>query len=311
MLFPSGVAVEDREAVNRMLSRGSPDAATVRRVLGYVDRWASPSPFTVGLSADDIEFVIVEGFELALDPADRAVSAHIKDAHAWETHIAALLRRFLTRGDVFLDVGANVGYHTLLAAAVVGEQGRVIAVEPNPQNAMLIACTIARNSLPMVRLLPIALATEIGYASFGSAIGSNGGFAEADSANVVDPNLTIVPTMALDDLALDRVDVIKIDVEGAEPMVIEGGRRTIERHRPVLVFEFSCAMTERVGGVAPREHLLAVERLGYELHIVERRRGDLLPIGSVDQLLTSWGNVYRIEDLVAVPTRSRNTLAVR
>jgi FkbM family methyltransferase len=303
LLFPHGATPTARDVVRTAMQAGPVSASTVRRILGGVDLQTSPSPFSVRLSAGDLAYVAIDGVEVALDTADQSVSGPIIATGTWEPHVAGVIRKFLAPGSVFVDIGANVGWHTALASRVVGAAGEVFAFEPNPDNARLIAHTIEHNGLTNVRLFPLALADSVGFAAFRSAIGSNGGFLGRGESGSIDPSVTIVPTMRLDDIGLTRIDVIKIDVEGAEPIVFRGGLEALGQLQPVVVFEFSCEMTERVGGVAARDHLTMFESFGYELFLIERITGALAPIGGVDQLLDSWGDRGRIEDLVAVPRR--------
>ena len=301
LLFPDGVSPESVEVVRNILQSNELSASSVRRVLGSVDRQRSPSPFSVRLSQKDVAYVAIDGIEVALDRADQSVSAPIIIDGFWEPHVEQVLRRFLAPGSVFVDIGANVGWHTALASAIVGDRGLVYAIEPNPDNARLIAHTIDRNHLSNVRLVPLALGESTGFAAYRSAIGSNGGFLGLEESSSIDPNVTIVPTIRFDDLDIARVDVIKIDVEGAEPIVLRGARETIERDHPVIVFEFSCEMTERVGGVEARDHLATFESYGYKLSLIEQPTGSLEPVDDLDRLLGNWGSRTRIEDLVALP----------
>ena len=199
-----------------------------------------------------------------------------------------------------LSTSGPMSVGTRPASSAVGVDGQVYAIEPNPDNARLIAHTIERNRLSNVHLVPIALGESTGFAAFRSAIGSNGGFLDHDERDSLDPSVTIVPTMRFDDLHIPRVDVVKIDVEGAEPIVFRGATETIERDHPVIVFEFSCEMTERVSGVAPRDHLKMFESFGYALSMIERPTGTLVPVDNIDRLLDAWGDRTRIEDFIAI-----------
>ena len=301
VLFPSGMAHDDRLLADQLLATAHVDAATIRKIIGHVDLQRSPTPFSVHLTASDIAYLPVGDDELAVDTCDRSVSVPTLESGVWEPQVERIVRRFLGSGDTFVDIGANIGYHTLVASQVVGPEGRVIAFEPNPDNARLIAHTIERNAITNITVLPVALASERGVATFRHAIGSNGGFADAGSSPLLEANSTVVPTMVFDDLAVGHVDVVKIDVEGGEPIVLAGAARLLDVVRPVIIFEFSVEMTERVGGTSARAHLGTFTDRGYELSLIERASGELIPVDSIDELLATWGDRGRIEDLVAIP----------
>lgn len=300
LFFPDGVSAGSIDPVRHMLQTTALDASSVRRVLGTVDRQRSPSPFSVRASMADVAYVSVGGIDVALDRADQSVSAPIIRDGFWEPHVEHVLRRVLAPGSVFVDIGANVGWHSMLAASIVGATGRVVAIEPNPDNARLIAHSIAHNELTNVSLVPLALGDSIGYAAFRSAIGSNGGFVDGDEADPIAPGVTIVPTIRLDDLGIERIDVIKIDVEGAEPIVFRGAGVAIERDHPAIIFEFSCEMTGRVGGANPRDHLKMFEAYGYRLSLIGKPDGALIAVDDIDRLLADWGDPCRIEDFLAI-----------
>jgi FkbM family methyltransferase len=300
LLFPAGLDPEKNHRVRYAIGDAPPSLAAARMVLGLLDQQTSESPVTIRWSVDDLEFADVAGIRMALDRADASVSIQIAEGQ-YEPQVAWTLDRLLGEGDVFVDVGANVGYHTFRASARVGVTGRVFAVEANPENARLIAHTIDSNGIANVELVPVALAAERGYVSFGTHVGSNGGFLPDGASITGSGRGTIVPTMALDDLDLQRVSVVKIDVEGAEGIVIDGATRTIERHRPTFVMEFSKEMTTRVSARSPQEHLGRFVDWGYSIAVIDRSTGEPHPVATVDHLLADWGDHLRIEDLLLTP----------
>jgi FkbM family methyltransferase len=301
LLFPGGLDPDQNHRVRHAIGDAPPSLATARMVLGLLDQQTSESPVTIRWSVDDLVSADVAGIRMALDPADASVSIQIADGQ-YEPHVASTLDRLLGEGDVFVDVGANVGYHTFRGSARVGATGRVVAVEANPENARLIAHTIDSNGIVNVELVPLALAAGRGYVSFGTHVGSNGGFLPDGASTTGSGRGTIVPTMALDDLDLERVSVVKIDVEGAEGIVIDGATRTIERHRPTFVMEFSQEMTTRVSARSPIEHLGRFVDWGYSIAVIDRATGEPRPVPTVGQLLADWGDYLRIEDLLLTPT---------
>lgn len=300
LLFPDGLDAGQAARIRDVVDGRPPSVVAARRALGVLDQQTASSPVLIRWGHDDLHEVDVDGCALTLDRADASVSIQIADG-AYEPHVAATLDRLLGPGDVFVDVGANVGFHTVRAARSVGGGGRVVAVEANPENARLIAHTVDRNDLDNVEILPFALAGRLGHVTFGSHIGSNGGFLAQDAATASSGRGTLVPTITMDGLGLDRIDVVKIDVEGAEALVIDGSVGVIERHRPTFVMEFSVEMTRRVSERDPREHLARFGDWGYSIAVIDRHSHQPIGIESVDVMLADWGDLVRIEDLLLTP----------
>src|SRR5262245_31710705 len=165
-------------------------------------------------------------------------------AGSFEPNEFAFLDRTLRRGMTFIDVGANDGLYTLFAARRVGRRGRVVAVEPSSRERGNLERNLARNRLKRVVVVAAALADEAGHAILQIAPalhgGHNtlGGFAH-EGVSAVDTER--VPVETLDGLAerlgLGKVDVIKVDVEGAEVKMLEGGRALLKASRPVMLLE--------------------------------------------------------------------------
>jgi FkbM family methyltransferase len=136
----------------------------------------------------------------------------------------------LRPGQTLIDVGAHVGYYALLAAKLVGDQGRVFAFEPNPRNFDFLKQHVAVNALSNVRIEQSAVSDTNGTASFD--LGKGSGTGHLAMSGPVE-----VTTIRLDDYcAANRIapNAIKCDVEGAELAVLRGAERTIVMHRPVL-----------------------------------------------------------------------------
>jgi FkbM family methyltransferase len=143
-------------------------------------------------------------------------------------------------GDCVLDVGANVGDWTLAMALRVGRRGKVLAFEPVPYLADTVRKTARINRQHWVEVLPLALSATDGAAEFSVERGNSGGSRLGRAQG--DFTLTSVTTARLDTLLatrpdVDRIDLVKIDVEGAEADVLAGAERSLERFRPVLLVE--------------------------------------------------------------------------
>jgi FkbM family methyltransferase len=265
-----------------------------------LDRQTHPTPALVRFTAADLRQVDVAGFTIILDKADLSVSAPILASREWEPHLTGIFRRYLGPGMRVADVGANVGYYTLLAASIVGAGGEVLAFDPNSENARLILLGVAANGFANVRLYPLALSDVSGHAYFSTHIGSNGGFLDPN-ASLADGHGLIVPTTRLDELAPGRLDFLKLDTEGSEYRILKGATAVIADSRPTITTEFSCEMITRVSGIAPREYLEFFRRLGYSIHLIDKGSGRLLPVDDPESFLRAWGSYVRIEDLLMLP----------
>jgi FkbM family methyltransferase len=138
------------------------------------------------------------------------------------------LRDRLREGMTVFDIGAHVGFYTLLMSRAVGDSGRVFAFEPWPENITDCLAHVRMNRMANVVIVPAAVGNTRGLTSFASGESSSTGrLAQADTA-------VRVACLTLDDLlATERVpvpDVIKVDVEGAESQVLEGARKLLRQH---------------------------------------------------------------------------------
>jgi FkbM family methyltransferase len=237
---------------------------------------------------------------MVLDRADFAVSAFVTDG-AYEPHVSAVISTYCQPGMSVIDIGANIGIHTVAFARLVGDSGRVLAIEPSSENCRLILASARQNGCDNVELVPLALDTKRGWAYFSHHVGSNGGLVPTSAPEYVEGGGWIVPTAALDEVTSDRVDFIKVDVEGAEGRAMGGALKTLERWRPIVVSEFSCEMLRRVSGMEPEAYLDLFADLGYRLHVIDRDEPGRLVALSPSELLSTWDDDLRIEDLLFLP----------
>jgi len=184
------------------------------------------------------------GITLTLDPGD-AVSRTIlvNRAGQWEPEIWNAIASGLSKGAVFFDVGAHIGYDTLKASVLVGEEGRVVAFEPNPHTLLQLRSNIEASAARNVIVQPIACTdTDTTLTLFDSTLGGNSGSSSLSRENAGPVTRSYsVRGRPIDDvvmeLGLQRLDVLKADVEGAEVVVLRGATRSLERFHPKLILE--------------------------------------------------------------------------
>jgi FkbM family methyltransferase len=290
-----------RQTVREVLGKSVVETVSdVRTITMALDRQRFPTPISVRFGASDLRSALVNGIACPVDRHDISVSVPGAATGSWEPHLVACFRRICRPGSIAFDIGANVGYHTLMLAQLVGSEGACYAFEPNSENCRLILLGVEQNGFTNVKLMPIALSDRPGWAYFSPHIGSNGGFSTR-GAEVADGNGTVVPVFVLDDLCLPGADIIKVDVEGAEYKVLKGAEKSISRSRPAIVSEFSLEMTSRVSGVTGAQYLEWIAAFQYDIFLLDRLSSQLVNIPSVPAFLDTWGSIIRIEDLLFIP----------
>lgn len=158
----------------------------------------------------------------------------------YEPHVVAAIRDHVTPGMVAYDLGANAGYVTLLLAATVGDEGRVVAFEPDERSIEALEANIELNDLRRVTLVRKAVSDRTGTTTFASYEYSLvGHIIRPNTAD--DAHLQEVPTVSLDDFVFRQghppPDFLKIDVEGSEELVLKGAERVLDEIRPALILE--------------------------------------------------------------------------
>jgi FkbM family methyltransferase len=181
------------------------------------------------------------GFTLLLH-GDNYLEEEILRSGVWEPPATQYMQQALKPGMVAVDVGANIGYFSFLMAHLVGRQGRVHAFEPYPGYVDRMCASLAVNDFEQIELHQVALSDRWGTQTLykGLASARMCRWSHSDPAfNKVHDTVTIA-CMPFDDYAregLDRLDLIKIDVDGHEMKVLQGARGSIERYKPAVLIE--------------------------------------------------------------------------
>jgi FkbM family methyltransferase len=194
-----------------------------------------------------------------------------------------------------MDVGANWGLYSLLISRAVGPSGKVYAFEPVPEIFARLKEHIALNNATNVIPVPIALSDEKGTAKMSVKEGESSLFRR------VSDEFVEVQVERLDDFVerekIERVDAIKIDVEGAELKVIRGADKTIRRDKPILMVEIQAA-TLQAAGTTPEELFETIVSYGYNAFAI--CHGEAIP---TDKVVEPWHypGGMRIDNYLFIP----------
>ncbi|HEY2153175.1 MAG TPA: FkbM family methyltransferase [Vicinamibacterales bacterium] len=217
---------------------------------------------------------IAPGVRLLIDLSDHVIGLNILRGR-YEQDEIGMVRALLKPGDVAIDVGGHIGFFTMEMAGAVGPTGRVYAFEPLDTNANLLERSIAENGFEdrvIFQRAAVGAATGTATLTFPlETLNSGGAYLLRDGTAALAGNeRREVPVVALDAVELRRpVRFIKMDVEGAEPLVLRGADRLLREDKPIILSELHPTQLQRASGMTAEAFLAQIASAGYRAHRVE------------------------------------------
>lgn len=190
----------------------------------------------------------------------------------FEPDEVSVLKNIVKRDMLAVDIGANIGFYTLMLAGLVGDAGKVIAFEPVPDSRSKLSISVTRNRLDhIVQIESCALSSSNGQVQIVHDIDTIniGGAHISEDAGLLPREGTVchtVTTRKLDEFQFNRrIDFIKMDVEGAEGLVVRGAVSTLRRDMPVMLVEFNDSQLRAVSKLSSEALAAEYLALGYRL----------------------------------------------
>ena len=210
---------------------------------------------------------------MLVNAQDAGIGRELRKYRIHEPILTKIITSLTRSGNIVLDIGANIGYYTLLFSRQVGPNGLVIAVEPEPSNFTLLTLNLQLNNIENVRLYQVAIGDSIG-----EAILYISDFSNWHSLRTKNPKKTKgiqVPLTTIDALREDLncpINLIRMDIEGFEVQAIKGGEQTLKYDRPYLIMEVHPIQIGNLNEVKVfLERLIALD---YELQFLILRGDD-------------------------------------
>ncbi|MBA7507590.1 hypothetical protein ES706_06310 [subsurface metagenome] len=220
--------------------------------------------------------VEVQGHRMFLDSKD---SLGLFPFGVYEPFRTEIIKQQIQKGNVVLDIGANIGYFTLIFAQLVGERGKVFAFEPEPDNFALLQKNMEANGYQNVILVKKAVSNKARKVKLYLSEDNKGDHRIYDSHD--GRKFVEVEVITLDEYFKDydlKVDFIKMDIQGAEGGALEGCSLLIERNRNVkIITEFWPIGLKRFG-TKPEEFLMLLTKRGFELYDVSEQEHRFEPV---------------------------------
>ncbi len=237
----------------------------------------------------------LDGFRLYLNPEDQGVSDTLAREHIWEALETQLVKDEIHEGDTVLDIGANIGYYTLLFSRIVGEKGRVFSFEPDPTNFALLERNVATNGCANVTLVQKAVSNKTGETLLYLSRANRGDHRIYRSIDE-DREAIVIRATTLDAFFggwRDKINFIKMDIQGAEGAALEGMTHLLEGNRHVKILtEFWPVGLTRFG-TEPGQYLASLLLHGFNLYQIDyEERVERISIPSLLAKYTVEGSHY-------------------
>jgi FkbM family methyltransferase len=242
--------------------------------------------------------VVVDGSTFYLQPDDNYLTQLVVRYGEYEPTETQLVRDVLKEGDVFLDVGANVGWYTVHAAKRVGPTGKVIAFEPEPSNLAMLKRNVEVNGLSNVVAEGVALSNAEGSFKLFLEKG-NLGMHSLVLEHEGGKHYINVQTVRLDDYWKGKGDIklVKIDTEGAEGMILDGMRETLKRQKGIeLIVEYAPDRLKQ-SGYDPDKVLGDLYKLGLKASLIDEGDRRIVPLGTPRAKDVPLNPAYRVTNL--------------
>ncbi len=212
------------------------------------------------------------------DSKDEGVLPLLQAGGIYEEFETALFKSLLEPGMVVADIGANIGHYSLIAARMVGDSGHVYSFEPDPHNYELLVRNIELNGFKNVTAINKAVSGEPGTLTLFLDKYNLGGHSLARDNVLIDAGRVQVETVTLDsyfthESGRGRVDVMKVDTQGAEGFIVEGGRRLLEENEVSVLMEL-WPFGLRNAGYDPDNLVVNLERLGFGFKLIDSDAGE-------------------------------------
>jgi len=204
------------------------------------------------------------------------ILAVLGDEEEFETE---LFKKEIKRGDVVLDIGANIGYYTLIAAQPVGENGKIFAFEPDPANFALLQQNVKAFGYQNIIVVQNAVTSKTGKLKLYLAKDSKADHRIYDSQG--DREFIYVEVVKLDDYFKNfdgKIDIIKMDIQGAEMGAIEGMRLLLHKNKELKLFTEFWPSGLKQFGVEPEEYLRLLIELNFTLYDINEQEKRIEPV---------------------------------
>ncbi len=247
------------------------------------------------LPRERVNLVPVQEHKMYVDIVDMGITPALVSSGIYHKQMTKLIKSTITKGMVCLDVGANIGYFTLILARLIGQEGKVFAFEPEPHNFDLLEKNIAINGYHNITPIQKAVSNKNGKAKLFLNRVSLAGHSLATPRK--SERQFVRDTIEIEQQTLDtffrdydgKVDFVKIDVEGAELAVVEGMENIISKNKDLVIITEFFPDALRSFGSTPKEFLNTLLQYGFNLYDINDQK-ESVSLMDVTSILTEYSS---------------------
>ena len=227
----------------------------------------------------------LQGHKMYLNARDKVITPSVLNSGVWEKYETELFLRVVKRGMVVIDLGANIGWYTLIAAKLVGKKGKVYAFEPEPVSYALLRRNVQMNGYNNVIIEQKAVLNRSGSIRLFLSSDNLGDHRIYDSRNGR-KSITVEGT-TLDEYFSnwhEKIDVLKIDIQGAEMAALLGMDRVIKANEELKIFVEFTPVGIRRSGFSPKEFLHRLAEYGFKFYFIDKQK-EVIKSMHVDEIM--------------------------
>jgi FkbM family methyltransferase len=236
--------------------------------------------------------------------SQKFIGSHLEKNVAYEAELYALMLRKLKPGDTFIDIGAHVGFFSMIAAKLVGAYGKVYSFEMNPENHFMLVTNINVNNFKNIRPHNWAISDSSGPVQFWINQDNDGGHSLWDCGkhsfnekSRTSPQKTVSYSIALDHYdSLGKVDFIKMDVEGAEVLALNGMIELLKKNLPIVALEINNFGLAQMGHKY-QDIRTIMNKIGYRCWLIEGGEPKELPMDQEPKFEHVYNLCFSMEDI--------------
>lgn len=233
--------------------------------------------------------VLVEGHKVFIDKWDATLSQELLLSGKWEEYETELFKKHIMPGDIVVDIGAHIGYYTLIAAKLVGNTGKVYAFEPDTKNFQLLKKNVMQNGYRNVVLVNEAVTDKNGTARLFLNSENTGDHRIFDTGGA--RKSLVIRTTTLDNFFAGKekkVDFIKMDIQGSEANAFQGGTHIINDSKQIkIITEFQPAYIN-MSGRSAGEYLRLLRKSKFTIYEIKGKEKTMRLIHEDKGLLDSY-----------------------